>query len=165
MRLQYISYQGIYDGTNFEDAATPKQITKAMNAGFSTMVNVWRIEGILYLGVFEPITVVTEKYLQGPRFWINAMNTEMQDWIVTQPTKLFPNYFYFEASTPPPPYATVSNGKLMTPGTVPINNDSVIFLPEIADRGLLSTVHLRCYGICSTYLTFIRRIRNEGVWY
>ena len=46
MRLQYISYQGIYDGTNFEDAATPKQITKAMNAGFSTMVNVWRIEGI-----------------------------------------------------------------------------------------------------------------------
>ena len=86
--MQYISYQGIFNGTNFEDAATPKQITKSMNAGFSTMVNVWRVDGILYLGTDQPLTQVTEKYLQGPRFWINAMNSDMQTWIVTQPIKL-----------------------------------------------------------------------------
>ena len=164
MRLQYISYQGIYDGTNFVDAATPKQITKAMNAGFSTMVNVWRIEGILYLGVFEPITVVTEKYLQGPRFWINAMNTEMQEWIVAQPTKLYPNYFWFPDATESTP-VTANNGKIITPGTVAINNNSIIFLPEIQDRGMYSTVHLKCFGVISNYLSFIKRMRNEGEWY
>jgi hypothetical protein len=129
------------------------------------MVDVWRVDGQLYLGSDAPTTPVTEKYLQGVRFWINARNTDMQTWIATQPSKLYPNYFHFEASTPPPPYATASNGKLITPGTVPINANSVMFLPEINDRSLFSTVHLKCYGVCSTYLTLIKRMRNEGNWY
>lgn len=161
----YISYLGIFDGKDYEDANTPPQISKALQAGFSCLIDVWRIDGVLYVGTESMPIEVTQKYIQGPRFYINCKNTEMQEWIATQPSKLFPSYFTFEASTPPPPYATVSNGKLMTPGTVPINNDSIIFLPEINDRGLLSTVHLRCYGVCSSYLTFIRRIRNEGIWY
>jgi len=162
--MQYISYQGIFNGTNFEDAATPTQITKSMNAGFSTMVNVWRIDGVLFLGVTQPITEVTEQYLQGPRFWLNAMNNEMQVWIVTQSSTLYPNYFWFPTATESTP-VTASNGKIITPGTVPVNNSSVIFLPEIQDRAMFSTVHLRCFGVCSNYLSFIKRMRNEGEWY
>jgi hypothetical protein len=30
---------------------------------------------------------------------------------------------------------------------------------------MFSTVKLRCFGIASTYCTFIKRMRNEGVWY
>jgi hypothetical protein len=40
-----------------------------------------------------------------------------------------------------------------------------VYLPEITDRGLLSTVKYRCYGVISNYCTFIKRMRNEGVWY
>ena len=162
--MQYISYQGIFNGTNFEDAATPTQITKSMNAGFSTMVNVWRIDGVLFLGVTQPITEVTEQYLQGPRFWLNAMNDGMQSWIVTQSSTLYPNYFWFPTATESTP-VTASNGKIITPGTVPVNNSSVIFLPEIQDRAMFSTVHLRCFGVCSNYLSFTKRMRNEGEWY
>lgn len=89
----------------------------------------------------------------------------MQTWIATQPAKLYPNYFSFAASTPPPSYTTASNGKLITPGTVPINADSVMYLPEIDDRSLLSMVKVRAYAICSTYLTTIRRMRFEGIWF
>ena len=163
--MLYISYQGIYDGTNYEYANTTNQIRNALNSGYSCMVDVWRVDNKLYLGSTQPTTEVTEKYLQGKRFWINVRNSDMQDWIVTQPSALYPNYFWFAASTPPPPYATASNGKLITPGTVPINNNSVIYLPEVTDRSYLTTVHLRCYGVCSTNLNFIKRIRNEGVWY
>ena len=162
--MQYISYQGIFNGTNFEDAATPNQITKSMNAGFSTMVNVWRESGILYLGVTQPITQVTEQYLRGPRFYINAMNSDMQTRIVTQASNLYPNYFWFPTVTENTP-VTASNGKIITPGTVPVNNNSVIFLPEITDRAMFSTVHLKCFGVCSNYLSFIKRMRNEGEWY
>jgi hypothetical protein len=160
----YISYQGIYDGTNYECANTPNQIGKAFGYGVSVMTDVWRVDGKLYLGIDQPLTEVTEKYLQGNRWWINARNVDMQNWLTTQPTKLYPNWFYFP-SMPPPQYVTASNGKLITPGTVPINNSSVIFLPEITDKGLFSTVKLRCFGICSTYLNFIRRMRDEGRWY
>jgi hypothetical protein len=160
-----ISYRGIYSGNNFEDANTPKQLGQALSAGFSCMIDVWREGGKFYLGNFEPVTEVTEKYIQGNKWWINARNVEMQSWIATQPSKLYPNWFYFTEPTPPPPYVTASNGKLITPGTVPINTNSVMFLPEIDDRAMFSMVNVKCFGIISSYLTFIRRMRNEGIWY
>ena len=163
--MLYISYQGIYDGQNYEDANTPKQINSARGKGSSCVIDVWRIDNKLYVGTEQPVIEVTEKYIQGPRFWINAVNTDMQDWLATQPSNLYPNYFNFAASTPPPPYATASNGKLITPGTVPINNTSVMFLPEINDRSLYTMVKVKSYGICSGFLTLIKRMRNEGVWY
>jgi hypothetical protein len=160
----YISYQGIYDGTNYEYANTPNQIGKAFGYGVSVMTDVWRVDDKLYLGTDQPLTEVTAKYLQGNRWYINARNTAMQTWLAEQDSKLYPNWFYFP-SMPPPAYVTASNGKLITPGTVPINNNSIIFLPEIDDKGCFSTVKLKCFGICSTYLSFIRRMRQEGRWY
>ena len=162
--MLYISYQGIYDGQNYENANTPNQIGTAFNNGFSCMVDVWRNDSRLYVGSEQAPIEVTAEYLQGNRFWINARNTDMQDWISAQPSNLYPNYFWFNSPTESN-NATTSGGQIITPGTVPVNNSSIIFLPEIKDRGLLSTVKLRCYGVCSTYLTFIKRMRNEGVWY
>lgn len=159
-----ISYQGIFDGKNYEKANTPDQIGQAFNHGYSVMVDVWRVDGKLYLGSNQPLTEVTPEYLRGNRFWLNVRNVEMQEWIVTQPIKLYPNYFWFANDTESTP-TTTSGGQIITPGTVPINNTSIIFLPEITDRGMLSTVKLQCYGICGTYLSFIKRMRNEGMWY
>jgi hypothetical protein len=163
--MLYISYQGIYDGQDYESANTPTQINKALGKGYSCLINVWRVNNKLYVGNGQPLIEVTEAYIQGPRFWINAVNTDMQTWIATQSSTLYPNYFHFDASTPPPPYATASNGKLITPGTVPINNTSVMFLPEINDRSLYTMVKVKSFGICSGFLTLIKRMRNEGVWY
>jgi hypothetical protein len=160
----FISYRGIFDGNNYQDSNTPNQIAKAFGMGFSCMVDAWKVDDKFYLGDEQPLTEVTAKYLQGKKFWINARNTAMQSWLSTQSSTLYPNWFYFP-SMPPPPYVTASNGKLITPGTVPINNNSVIFLPEINDTSLFSTVNLKCFGVTSTYLTFIRRARNEGVYY
>jgi len=117
-----------------------------------------------YLGNDQPITEVTAKYLQGNRWWINARNSEMRSWLPTQNIKLYPNYFWFPTPTESTP-VTSSSGKLITPGTVPINNTSIIFLPEITDTACFSTVKLKCFGICSNYLTFIRRMRQEGIYY
>ena len=160
----YISYRGIFDGNNFEDANTPPQLGKALGMGFSCMIDVWKVGDKFYLGNDQPITEVTAKYLQGNRWYINARNTEMQNWLPTQNQKLYPNWFFFPFM-PPPQYVTASNGKLITPGTVPINNSSIIFLPEITDRACFSTVKLKCFGIISSYLSFIRRMRDEGRWY
>ena len=160
--MLYISYQGIFDGKDYEDANTPDQIGRSFNNGFSCMVDVWRIDNTLYVGSEQAPISVTDKYLQGNRFWIKCGNQETYDWFLTQSLRQYPNYFYQPNSMV---NALTSSNKLWTPGTVPVNNTSIIVLPEIKDRGLLSTVHLRCYGICSTYLNFIKRMRNEGQWY
>ena len=160
--MLYISYQGIYDGQNYEYANTPNQIGKSFDYGFACMVDVWRINNTLCVGPEAAPIPVTDKYLQGNRFWIKCGNQETYDWFTTQPLKNYPNYFY---QPNPNVNALTSSNKLWTPGTVPVNDTSIIALPEIKDRGLLSTVHLRCYGICSTYLNFIKRMRNEGQRY
>ena len=130
--MLYISYQGIYDGNDYQDANTPKQINKALGKGYSCLVDVWRINNKLYLGNGQPVPQfeVSADYIKGPRFWINAKNEDMQTWISEQSLTVYPNYFWFDAPTPPPPYATASNGKLITPGTVPINTNSVMFLDD-----------------------------------
>jgi hypothetical protein len=160
-----ISYQGIYDGQNFESANTPNQIGKAFNSGYSVMADVWRINDVLCLGTENDPIEVTDRYLQGVRFWLNCQNLDAYDYLMSQPAKLYPNVFKFSnietESTP-----TISRGgQSIVPGTVPIDNNSIVYLPEIIDRGMLSTVNLRCYGITSVYCTFIRRMRNEGEWY
>ena len=158
-----ISYRGVYDGQNFENANTPDQLGKAFNAGYSCMVDAWRVGDKLYLGNDLPLNEVSPAYLKGNRFWINARNTEMLTWLQSQPPKLYPNYFYFPGLTPT--VVTASNNKLITPGTVPLNANSVMFIPEIEDRALFSMVKVRSFGIISSYLSFLRRMRNEGVWY
>ena len=160
--MLYISYQGIYDGQNYEYANTPDQIGKSFNNGFACMVDVWRIDTTLCVGPESAPIPVTDKYLQGNRFWIKCGNQETYDWFTTQSLSQYPNYFYQPNSMV---NSLTSSNKLWTPGTVPVNDTSIIALPEIKDRGLLSTVQLRCYGICSTYLNFIKRMRNEGEWY
>lgn len=156
----YIAYRGLFEGENQQTEDTPDQIGKAANAGFPSMVDVWRVDNKLYLGATQPLIEVTEKYLQGPYFWINCQNIDMYNWIQTQPIKKYPYYFYSPDTNVPS--VTTSNGYLWTYQTTPINNLSIMVLPEIADRGLFSTVHLRCYGVCSTFCPFIKRMRNEG---
>ena len=160
--MLYISYQGIFDGKDYEDANTPDQIGKSFNNGFSCMVDVWRIDNTLCVGPESAPIPVTDKYLEGNRFWIKCGNQATYNWFTTQSLRQYPNYFYQPNSMV---NALTSSNRLWTPGTVPVNDTSIIALPEIQDRGLLSTVHLRCYGVCSTYLNFIKRMRNEGQWY
>jgi hypothetical protein len=60
-----ISYQGIYDGQNFESANTPDQIAKAFNHGFSVMADVWRFDNKLYLGQENNWVEVTDRNVGG----------------------------------------------------------------------------------------------------
>jgi|TARA_R110000868_G_scaffold348441_1_gene609548 hypothetical protein len=160
--MLYISYQGIFDGKDYEDANTPNQIGKSFNNGYSCMVDVWRIDDTLCVGPEAAPIPVTNKYLQGNRFWIKCGNQTTYDWFTTQSLRQYPNYFYQPISNE---NVTTSSNRLWTPGTVAVNDTSIVVLPEVTDRGLFSTVHLRCYGVCSTYLSFIKRMRNEGEWY
>jgi hypothetical protein len=160
-----ISYQGIYNGQNFESANTPTQFRDSFNNGFSAMADVWRINGVLCVGTENDPIEVTDKYLQGKKFWLNCQNQDAYNYLLAQSRTLYPNVFIFSNVDTESSPTTSTGGQTIVPGNVPINNNSIVYIPEIVDRGLLSTVKLRCYGICSNYCTLIRRMRNEGEWY
>jgi hypothetical protein len=156
----YIAYRGLYYGEDPQIENTPNQVSKALQYGFNAMVDAWRVDGKLYLGSDQPLYEVSEKYLQNKRLWISCRNQDMYDWISIQNIKLYPHYFQIPFG-PTPNYVTTNSGYYWTFQDTPINNQSIMAVPESYDRGLLSTVHLRCYGICSMFLQFIKRIRND----
>jgi hypothetical protein len=129
------------------------------------MADVWRINDVLCVGTENDPIEVTNQYLQGVKWWLNCQNQDAYDYLLAQPRKLYPNVFIFgNVATEASPTVTTS-GKTIVPGNVPIDNNSIVYLPEIVDRGMFSTVKLRCFGITSVYCTFIKRMRNEGEWY
>lgn len=160
-----IAYQGIYDGQNFEFANTPNQIGTAFNNGFSVMADVWRINNVLCVGTENNPIEVTDKYLEGNRFWLNCQDQDSYEWLLAQNRKLYPNVFKFSNVDTESTISVSTDGQTIVPGNIPLDDNSIVYLPETVDRGLLSTVKLQCYGICSVYCSFIKRMRNEGQWY
>jgi len=161
--MLYIAYRGLFEGENPQAENTPNQIGLAFNNGFAVMVDVWRVDNKLYLGSDQPITEVSALYLQGKKFWLNLRNSDAQSWFPTQSSRLYPQYFHQTVSSEP--YVTVSDGRTWVFSEfqqTPVDNQSVMCQPEIPDRGLLSTVHYKNYGVCSMFCKFIKRIRQEG---
>ncbi len=159
--MQYISYRGLVNGQDPQAANTPAQIAKAFGFGFACMVDAWRVSNIIYLGSDLPLTEVSPNYLKGKKFYINARNADMYSWLQTQSLTDYPNYFTI--SLPLQNYYTTSNTTLWTFQTNPVNNNSIMVLPESYDSGLFSTVNLRCFGVCSSLCPTIKRMRNEGL--
>lgn len=159
--MLYISYRGLINGQDPQAENTPNQIGKAFGRGFSVMVDAWRVDNIIYLGSNLPLTEVSPNYLKGNRFWINARNSEMYTWLQSQPLANYPNYF--QIALPLQSYYTTSNTRLWTFATSPINNNSIMVLPESYDSAMFSTVNLRCFGVCSSLCPYIKRMRNEGL--
>lgn len=159
--MLYISYRGLFNGEDPQVENTPNQIAKAFGQGFSCMVDAWRVDNIIYLGSNLPLTEVSPTFLKGNRFWINARNNDMLTWLQSQPSTIYPNYF--SVPLPLQNYYTTSSGYLWTFQDTPINNSSIMAIPESYDSGLFSTVKLTCYAVCSSLCPYIKRMRNEGL--
>lgn len=159
--MLYISYRGLFNGEDPSVENTPEQIAKAFGRGLGCMVDAWRVDNKIYLGSNLPLNEVTPVFLKGNKFWINARNNDMYTWLQSQPSTYYPNYF--TVPLPLENYYTVSSGYLWTFQTSPVNNQSIMVLPESYDSGLFSTVNLRCYGVCSSLCPTIKRMRNEGL--
>jgi hypothetical protein len=160
--MYYISYRGLVNGQNEQTENTPDQIGKALGMGFGVMIDVWRENNKLYLGSNVPTIEVSATYIQGRRFWINARNSDMYNWLQSQSSSLYPNYF--QVILPLQPSYTTSSGYLWTYGETPASPTlSIMVIPESYDSACFSCVNLRAYGICSTLCPYIKRIRNEGL--
>lgn len=156
----YIAYRGLFYGEDPQKENTPDQVSTALRIGFNASVDAWRIDNKLYLGSNQPLYEVSEKYLQNRRLWINCCNSDMYDWIQKQNPKLYINYFYIPYG-PTPDYAVTNKNYYWNYLSTPFSNPTIMVLPESYDRGLLSTIDLRTLGICSMFLAFIKRIRND----
>jgi hypothetical protein len=120
----------------------PNYIDEAINAGFDVEVDMWWVDGRVYLGHDGPQYEVDNEWLvdRVDKLWIHCKNVELLNWI--RSTIL--HYFWHEEDT-----LTLTSKQYMWvyPGKQPIIG-SIAVMPEINNDKIN-----KCIGICSDYIT------------
>jgi hypothetical protein len=138
----YIAHRGNTNGKFESYENEPNYIDKAISDGFDVEVDVWMIEGVLYLGHDEPQYGITQHWLneRNSKLWIHCKNVEAMEWFNSIGGF---NYFWHQQDTV---VLTSMNIIWAYPGKQPIIG-SIAVMPEIHNDDLDS-----CIGICSDYI-------------
>lgn len=143
----YISHRGNIDGKNIELENSPSYIDDAISLEFDVEVDVWVLNGKIFLGHDwgEYETDIDFLYERNNKLWLHCKNYDAVDYFRN---KNF-NWFWHQSDD----MTLTKSGYIWAyPGNQPINN-SIAVLPEIYNEDVSV-----CIGICSDY---IERYRNE----
>ena len=137
-----ISHRGNTNGKFDSYENEPMYIDKAISDGFDVEVDVWMIEGVLFLGHDNPQYGVTQHWFNEryEKLWIHCKNVEAMEWF--NAIGGF-NYFWHEEDMVT---LTSKNYIWAYPGKQPIKR-SIAVMPEIHNDDVSE-----CIGICSDYI-------------
>jgi hypothetical protein len=137
-----ISHRGNINGRVASMENTPEYIDNAIRLNYDVEIDIWYIDGKIYLGHDEPQYEINYDWLNNrlDKLWIHCKNVDSLCWIKN--TNL--HYFWHESDTVT---LTSKNYIWAFPGKQPIN-DSISVMPEINNDDIS-----KCIGICSDYVS------------
>jgi hypothetical protein len=146
-----ISHRGNIDGKIVERENHPSYIDEAITLEYNVEIDVWMIEGVLFLGHDEPQYGITQEWLNDryEHLWIHCKNVEAMEWF--NMIGGF-NYFWHEEDTM---VLTSMNIIWAYPGKQPIQS-SIAVVPEIHNDDLS-----KCVGICSDYIVKYKKYEEN----
>lgn len=136
-----ISHRGNINGKVIERENQPQYIDEAIDLGYDVEVDLWFIDGKVYLGHDGPQYEVDDSWLgeRTDRLWVHCKNVESLNWI----RNTILHYFWHEEDTLT---LTSENYMWVYPGKQPILG-SIAVMPEIHNDDVS-----KCIGICSDYI-------------
>jgi len=139
-----ISHRGNINGPIFEAENKPEYIDDTIHLGYEVEIDIWIIEGILFLGHDEPQYGITLDWLnkRKDKLWIHCKNIEAIEFFNTLLGTY--NYFWHQEDTVT---LTSKNFIWAYPGKQPIK-ESIAVMPEIYKENIT-----QCIGICSDYIS------------
>jgi hypothetical protein len=139
-----ISHRGNINGPNPARENSPYYVMEAIAMGYNVEIDVWLIEGALFLGHDEPQYKIDQKWLQDrkEKLWIHCKNIEAVVYFNSVSTHQY-NYFWHQEDTLT---LTSHNYIWAYPGKQPIKN-SIAVMPELYNDDLS-----KCLGICSDFV-------------
>jgi hypothetical protein len=136
-----ISHRGNLNGPNEVRENSPYYIMEAIDEGYDVEVDLWWVDGKVYLGHDKPQYEVSDEWLgeRIDKLWVHCKNFESLNWI--RNTSL--HYFWHEQDTLT---LTSKNYMWVYPGKQPIIG-SIAVMPEIHNDDISI-----CLGICSDFI-------------
>jgi hypothetical protein len=143
----FISHRGNIDGKKPHLENNPDYINEAITLGYDVEVDMWWIDGKIYLGHDKPQYEISDNWLaeRANKLWIHCKNVELLGWIKN--TTL--HYFWHEEDTLT---LTSKNFIWVYPGKQPVIK-SIAVMPERSNDDVS-----KCIGICSD---FIKQYKND----
>ncbi|NMC62468.1 MAG: hypothetical protein GYA55_04800 [SAR324 cluster bacterium] len=147
-----IAHRGNIEGANPSQENSPEYLRLALSLEFDVEVDVWLLEGQLWLGHDRPLYLMPEDLPQA-RLWCHAKNLEALMWLLRNRY----NTFWHEKDC----YTLTSRGHIWTYPGQSIGQGSVWNQPEWDKSVNLSLVmqqaiEVGCVGICSDWVKQIR---------
>jgi hypothetical protein len=136
-----ISHRGNINGSIPELENKPAYIDDTICLGYEIEIDMWWINGKIYLGHDKPQYEISDEWLSEriDKLWIHCKNIELLDWI--RSTSL--HYFWHENDIVT---LTSKNYIWAYPGKQPIVG-SIAVMPELYNDDIG-----KCIGICSDYI-------------
>lgn len=138
-----ISHRGNLTGPNPKRENSPAYLQEAIDKGFNVEIDIWVVEGRLYLGHDKPQYSINDLWLTQflYRIWAHCKNPEAMVYLQENYPQI--NYFWHQEDT-----LTLTSKKYLWvyPGKQPIK-DSIAVMPEIHNDDIT-----QCLGICSDYI-------------
>jgi hypothetical protein len=146
--MKIIAHRGNIDGPDHENENRLSHIKSAIDLGFDVEVDIWVIDGELYLGhdkaqyPFEKASVVDI----GPYGWFHCKNLDALEYFKDNFNSL--NYFWHQSDD----YTITSNGYFWTYPGKSIGSQSIVVLPEIIEgNSVVKMLAERPYAVCTDY--------------
>ena len=143
-----ISHRGNINGKFESYENEPMYIDKAISQGFNVEIDIWLIDGILFLGHDKPQYLTSKTFVDRYKdsLWIHCKNLEALEYFVNLKENY--KYFWHEEDS----YTLTSNGLIWTYPGKPITDKSILVLKD------QEAVPSPCvaFGICSDYVKTIQ---------
>lgn len=136
-----ISHRGNINGRIVEAENNPDYIDDTIKMGYDVEIDMWWVDGKIYLGHDKPQYEVDDLWLAKriDKLWVHCKNVELLNWI--RSTTL--HYFWHEQDT----LTLTSKGYMWVyPGKQPIIG-SIAVVPELYNDNVE-----KCAGVCSDYV-------------
>ena len=145
-----IAHRGNIQGPNPAEENKPSYINKAIEAGYNVEVDVWSIEGKLFLGHDNPSYEVTLEFLNNDKFWCHCKNIEALEALLKEGVRCF--FHDIDDAT------LTSDGFIWTYPGKQLTKKSICVMPERDNWKIENNVA----GVCSDYMDVLENILGEN---
>lgn len=154
--MRIISHRGNLNGEDKFNENKLDQISNVINNyGYDVEIDIWKIDGKLYLGHDKPEEEVSDSFLfdNNDYLWIHCKNIEAADCFTQKKNNL--NYFFHQAddcTLTSRNFIWVYPGKRFTPNSVLVENDATTLKTLIKEN---------LYGVCTDFPVLLGSLLSE----
>ena len=138
--MKLIAHRGNVNGPRPSSENNPEYLLSAVDKGYDCEVDVWVLDGDIWLGHDGPDYLVSKEYISNPAFWNHAKNLNALAYMLEHGIRCF----WHEGDE----RTLTSDGFIWTYPNKEVTSISVICLINKDD-----TVPENCYGICSDWVS------------